>query len=184
MATFSPSSNDIRLILCVQGYYLEHQFILRELGYWYKGNCGSLPFNCKINLNKLDCTNQNLIVKYEELHGMKLKKNFENGLTISELKPVIKSLYHIAGLDNEIAKYICVVRNEYITSHLYNAGMGLYVTFLDQFHENINYITEEDYQNFVKENKTCNLHENVNDKFPLCAAVKAKYIAQKILNIN
>ena len=111
MASSNVEFSDIKIILCVQGYSLDYQFILREIGFWTNNFSGSIPFNCKINKNQLDIKNQKTIFALEEdIHGIKTKKPVENGLSLSETKTVLKTLYNLSNNTN--SKYIGICREK------------------------------------------------------------------------
>ena len=54
MAFFNARFEDFRLILSIQGYQLNNQFIVREVGYWSPNLSGIIQFNCKISASRLD----------------------------------------------------------------------------------------------------------------------------------
>src|SRR5437868_10507504 len=105
MSSVNFSFSDIRIILSVQGYPLDYQYIVREIGFWYEGKSGSIPFNCKVNTKQLDTGNHKVITKAEEeINGIRLKKTVDIGLTQSDVKAVLKTLYNINN--DSSAKYI------------------------------------------------------------------------------
>ena len=193
MALYSPSFEEIRIILCVQGYMLDYQFVLREIGFWSREKYGSIPFNCKINRNQLDTKNHKSVYFAEnELHGIKLKSSVEFGLTNCEVKTVLKTLYHMTETNNPKTKYIGIIRDENINGLLFKAGLGNLVVDMD----NLDIIrntkntcpSNNDYWVMMKSDptryKVCNLHEKLNiDYSPICAAIKAKYIADYCIDL-
>jgi hypothetical protein len=186
MASLHLDFNDIRLIICVQGYSLVNQFVVREIGFWTRGFSGSVPFNCKINKNQLDVKTQKTIFALEEeIHGIKLKKHVENGLTLSDTKTVLRTLYHMA--DNGGGKYIGICRDENVSGLLYKAGLGSYVfemDFLTCFHNSMDHCpSNKDLQAILKNDPNkyviCSIHDRLrNNEFPICGKVKAEYIAE------
>ena len=186
MASLNINFSDIRIILCVQGYNLDYQFIPREIGFWSPYFSGSIPFNCKINLTNLDVKSlKNINVLEDLVHGIKVKKNFECGLAISETKAVLRSLYHMTSWTNG-GNRIGICRDVNVNGLLHKAGLGGYVVELDDL--SIFRNTEDgvpsnkDLQLFMKTIPTkytiCNMHENLKcDDYPLCAKVKAEYLA-------
>ena len=184
MASANISFEDIRIIFCVQGYNLDYKFVLREIGFWTNGFCGSVPFNCKINKNQLDVQTKKTIEYLEdEIHGIKMKKIVENGLTSSESKAVLRALYHMNT--NQKAKRIGICRDENINGLLHNAGLGSFVINLDDlimFQNSIDKCpSNNDLRLTMKNNpnkyQICDIHERLrNNEFPICAKVKAEYI--------
>lgn len=192
MAGVKLDFSDIKLIICVQGYALDYQYIVREVGFWCNGLSGSIPFNIKLNRNQLDVKNQQLISYYEEeVNGIKMKQHFENGLALSETKAVLRSLYHMNTDSN--AKYIGICGDEYIVGLLYKAGLGNVVHDLDKLND-VTYFkrtvpTNEDLQQFMKrypdKYKICKIHERLrNNQIPICAKVKAQYLADFFQSIE
>ncbi len=186
MASTNITFGDIRLILCVQGYSLDYQFIVREIGFWCNGLSGSIPFNCKINRNQLDVKNQKTLYALEELiHGINLKNVIKFGLAQSETRAVLRTLYHMAGNGSE-SKYIGICRDENINGLLYKAGLGSFVIDIDNLemfqHSEVKCPSNKDLQTVMQNDPVlyapCHLHDNLmSDDKPLCAKVKAQYIA-------
>ena len=180
----SVNVSDIRMILCVQGYSLQNQFVLREIGYCCKGFSGAVPFNCKINKNQIDITSQRIIhALEEEVHGIKLKKSVENGLAMSDIKAILRGLYHLSN--QSTAKYIGICRDENVKGLLYNANLGNYVVDLDHLQElsekNIKCPSNQYLQAVMKSDlkrfNLCNLHDHLtNGEQPICAKVKAEFL--------
>ena len=179
--------NDIRIIFCLQGFNIEgYQFVIKEIGFWCNGISGSIPFNSKINKNQIDYKNQLTINALEEkVHGIKIKKNSEFGLAQSEIKAVLKTLYQMGNNCN--GKYIGICRDVNINGLLHKAGLGRFVVNLDNLNifksNNATCPSNEDLQILMKAEPTrytvCNLHEKLMiDKEPICAKVKAQYIAE------
>ena len=152
MASLNINFEDIRIILCVQGYSLDNKFVQREIGFWCNGISGSIPFNCRINNNQLDIRNQKIIhALEEEVHGIKLKTSIEHGLSNSECRAVLRTLYH---MNNSLAKYIGICRDENINGLLYSAGLGSFVIDLDNLvsvnNQTIICPSNKDLQNLMK----------------------------------
>lgn len=192
MSSLNFSFSDIRIILCVQGYPLDYQYIVREIGFWCNGQSGSIPFNCKINANQLDTKNHSIIShSVEEINGIRLKKTTEAGLALSETKAVLRTLYH---LNNSPAKLIGICADDNLNGLLFKAGLGSYVKDLnnmDIFKQSNSVLpTNETIRNTVKQKlddyKVCSLHDHLlkNNNFPLCAKVKAQFIANYCLNYS
>ena len=119
------------------------------------------------------------------MHGIKLKKIFENGLSSSDSKAVLKTLYNMKGNSNGNKIGIC--RDENINGLLHNASLGCYVINLDDlrmFHNSdILCPSNKDLIQFMKSNpnkyQICDLHERLKNNQPtICAKVKAEYLAE------
>ena len=179
---------DVRLILSVQGYELNNQYIIRELGYWYPLQSGVIPFNCKLNVSNLDSFSQkNIHIAESEFHGIKLKKKIENGLPASEACAAIRTLYHVSKRDDYAADYIGILNDEKIPSKLvFNSGLGKYAIILDELEclteTNSTLPTIHDFKYIIgtELNKyiPCGIHENLrNNETPLCARTKVEIVA-------
>lgn len=185
MAGVKLDFSDIKLIICVQGYSLDYQYIVREIGYWCNGTSGSIPFNIKLNRNQLDVKNQQLISYFEEeVNGIPMKSHFDNGLALSETKAVLRTLYHLNS--DSKAKYIGICGDEYIVGLLYKAGLGNFVYDLSKLNDVTQFQrsvpTSEDLQQFMKrfpdKYQICKIHDRLrNSEIPICAKVKAQYLA-------
>lgn len=188
MASKCLNFSDIRLILSVQGYELEYQFVLREIGFWTRKTVGSLPFNCKINKNQLDVKSQVIISEFEELNGIKMKKNCLTGLAQSELKPALRTLYHLSECDS--SKYIGVFANEKIIGLLAKSGLGDFVFELQNLdifrYFGIEFPTDELMKSTINENPEsypiCQLHDCLqSNDTPICSRAKSNFIANYCL---
>lgn len=185
MAAAKLNFDDIRIIICVQGYSLDYKFYPREIGFWYDGKSGSIPINCKINKSQLDFKNQKTIFTLEEeIHGIRLKKYSEYGLASSEFKAVLRTLYHVASQPNK--HYIGICRDDNINGLLYQAGLGNFVYDLDGLDIMLNSgekcPSNKDLQLVMKQDpnryEICGQHDKLRiDEMPLCAKVKAEFIA-------
>jgi hypothetical protein len=194
MAMYKPEFKDIRTIICMQGYHLDYQFHIREIGFWSKNVSGVIPFNCKINGNQMDSDNQKIIFYSEqELHGIKLKDSFENGLPSSEIKSVLKTIYHITKSTDYEATYIGICKDDYISGILAKAGLGKYVIALDNLEmfkrRNTLFPTNDLIRSELIRRPElyplCHLHGKLkNDAIPLCSRAKAKFVADICLQID
>src|SRR5882757_1409104 len=156
MASFNFNFSDIRIIFCVQGYSLPYEFVLREIGFWTPFTSGSIPFNCKINLSNLDVQSLKTInVLEENIHGIKVKKNADCGLTISDAKAVLRTLYNMTSWNNKVNR-IGICRDPNINGLLYKAGLGNYVVELDDLlilkNSKYKVPSNKDLQSFMKNN--------------------------------
>lgn len=186
MSSLCVDFSDIKLIICVQGYPLTTNYVIREIGFWSKDISGSIPFNVKINKDKLDIKSQQIISNAEEtIHGMKMKKSFDFGIAGSEFKAVLKTLFNMVN-DNLKGGFIGVQPGDRIIGYLHASGLGNYVTDLDYLNviqkANLKCPDDEMIRNVIKQHpekfKVCSLHESLNiNEPPLCAKVKAEIIA-------
>ena len=191
MASENVNFGDIKIIFCVQGYMLEYEFILREIGFWTHGYSGSIPFNCKINLNQLDVQSiETINVLEDQIHGIKLKKNIDCALGLSDSRAVLRSLYHMNSWKCK-ANRIGICRDPNINGLLHKAGLGKFVIDLDElamFKNSSDKVpSNKDLQEFMKINSQkytiCDIHERLkNGEMPLCAKVKAEYLADFCFN--
>ena len=171
----------------MQGYPLDYQFYIREVGFWSRDVCGSVPLNCKINNNELDLSNQQTIFYFEEeIHGIKLKKNFETGLPSSDLKTILKCIYHLTKSEVYDSSYIAICKEDKISGLLSKANLGKFVIEIDNldlFKRNgvifpTNDNIREQLNIYTKDFPICQYHELLkNNTIPLCSKAKAKYIA-------
>ena len=189
MATQNIDFSDVKIILCAQGYPLDYQFVLKEIGFWCDGHSSSIPINLKLNRNHMDLRNQNIVQTYEdEVHGLKLKRNFENGLAFSDVKAVLRTLYHFNSNTN--AKYIGICKDEPLEGLLFKSGLGNYVTHLENlnFIKNITLPTNENIRLHLKKSNNqymiCRYHDRLQiNEFPSCSKVKAQFLADFISNV-
>ena len=197
MANFTAKFDDIRLIVCVQGYQLNYQYIVREIGFWSRSISGVIPFNCKVNKSHLDqLSAKNIHIAVNEIHGIKQKKIVENALPSSDVSAVLKCLFQITKRDSYDAGYIGVCRDENVTSLFFKAGLGNYIYELDNL--DIFQTVSNNNQNNLKNKLSfptlldikfivssdpkkygyCELHDRLrNNEFPVCARTKAEIIS-------
>ena len=191
MATENVNIDDVKIIFCVQGYSLNYDFILREIGFWTHGYSGSIPFNCRINLNQLDVQSLKIInVLEDQIHGIKVKNHVDCGLALSESRAVVRSLYHMNSWKCE-SKRIGICRDPNISGLLHKAGLGKFVIDLDElamFKNTTDKVpSNKDLQEFMRKYPQkytiCSLHDKLKSgEVPLCAKVKAEFIADYCLN--
>lgn len=187
MAFRKNEFQDLRVIVCMQGYPLDYQYYIREIGFWSRNLCGSIPLNCKINKNELDFYNQQTLYYFEEeIHGIKLKKHYENGLPSSDLKTILKCLYHLTKSDDYDASYIGVCKDEKISGILSRANLGRYVVEIDSLdlfkRMNIQFpnndMIRKELTDKIESFPICEIHESLkNNMIPICSKAKAKFIA-------
>ena len=177
--------DDIKIVLCSEGYNLNYQYVVREIGFWSNGISASIPFNVKLNKNHLDEKNRSEILFCEQqLNGIKLKRNFENGLAASDIKPVLKTLFHMNNNPN--GKYIGIRQSDIqLEGLLYKAGLGNHVVHLENLANLPKFPDLQWIRDFIKSNPNkhiiCQLHDRLKINEPAnCAKVKAEIIADWI----
>ena len=177
--------NDIKIILSSEGYNLDYQYIVRELGFWSNGFSASIPFNVKLNKNHLDEKNKREVLYCEDhLNGIKLKRSFEYGLASSDIKPVLRTLFHMNNNPN--GKYIGISCVDYqLEGLLHKSGLGNHIVHLEKLkpHDvyldfpNINIIRDEIKSNPNK-HIVCQNHDRLRiNEPPSCAKVKVEMMA-------
>ena len=192
MATPNVDFSDIRVIICMQGYNFDFQYIVREIGFWCNGQSGSIPFNVKLNKNHLDVKNQQ-IVSYceEEINGIKLKRNFDNALASSDIKPVLRTLFHLNN--NSKAKYIGITKDDNLDGLIYKSGLGNYVFHLENLspfkQSNIQLPNNDVIRQYLKKYSDryvmCPIHDRLRiNENPICAKTKAEILADFCKNLN
>lgn len=192
MATPNVELSDIRIIICVQGYNLDFQYIIREIGFWCNGQSGSIPFNVKLNKSHLDVKNQQIISHCEEeLNGIKLKRNFDNALASSDIRQVLKTLFHLNN--KSTAKYIGITNDEKLDGIIYKSGLGNYIFHLENLssmkQNNLQLPNNDIIRQYLKKYPDryliCPIHDRLTiNEYPICAKAKAEIIADYLRNVN
>ena len=171
----------------MQGYPLDYHYHIREIGFWSRKLCGSIPLNCKINQKELDFNGQQTIYYFEqEVHGIKLKKNIDEALPSSDIKTVLKCIYLLTNSDEYDSTYIAVCKDEKISGILSKANLGKYVIEIDsldllkrngiQFPSNE--IIRKELISNLKDYPICGVHGNLKNNIPpMCSRAKANFIA-------
>ena len=185
--TSNISFDEIRLILSIQGYQLNHQFIIREIGFWSHRIMGVIPFNCKLNLTNVDSfSRKNIYMAETEIHGITLNNRIDNALPASEASSVIKTLYHLTNRDDSTAEYIGILKDENISALVYKSGLGKYLVELDNLElvSKCNAVlpTLHDFKFIIGTEFTkyrpCPIHNKLRGKAaPLCSRVKVEIVA-------
>ena len=178
----------------MQGYPLDYHYYIREVGFWSRKLSGSIPLNCKINKNELDVHGHQIIFYYEEdVHGLKLKKNIENGIPSSELKTVLKCIYNLTDSEDSNAKFIGICSEDQISGLLAKANLGKFVLEIDKldlFKRNnyifpTNDVLRKELSDKVENYPYCQLHDMLrNEGIPFCCVSKANYIANLCFQIS
>jgi len=191
MAFISPKFEDLRIVICSNGFKLDCDYILREIGFSYENVSGSIPFNCRLNRYKIEATSQFIIDYLEnEVHGIKFNKKVDHGLLASECISVLKSLYHLNTTTS--AKYIGISsQDEGIKALLYKAGLGQYIIDLNNIDvvKNNSPIPSDGELMVIQQNEiTCNpcsIHDRLKSFYkPLCAKTKAEYLFNFCKSLN
>jgi hypothetical protein len=190
MAMFNAKEvnfEDIRIILCVQGYSINSKYVVREIGFWNRENSGVIPFTLRTKFYKLsneDKMSVNYLVKVH--HGIPLNKQVNYGLMNQEAAAAIKTLYHSCSNENSERERnyigICDDMNIY---HLLNiAGLGHLVVNLKNLYDKPE-TTIPSNNNILKMKefgycclRPCELHDPLsNENIPFCARTKAIILA-------
>jgi hypothetical protein len=189
MALPLASVENVRVILCCQGYNLSYQYIVREIGFCFKDYYGTIPFNCKINKKNLDINNQSIINDVvDKVHGIHYKICAKDGLTMSEMNSVLRTLYNVFESDGS-SGILIDDDDENLNGILHKAGLGNHVLHLRSFYEfrgmDLKFPTNEEIRTICKNNPTiygrCNIHNRLNnDEIPICAGVKAKIMSENL----
>ena len=187
MALMRFDFKHIRTIICMQGYPLDYQFYIREIGFWSRNISGSIPLNVKISNHGLDPRNQQTIFYFEEeVHGIKFRKTFENGLPFSEMKTILKCIYLMTNCDELDSNFIGICKDEKISGILAKANLGKYVVELDNlevFKRNSVQFPSDDVIKYQlatnpSDYPICQLHGPIkNNETPFCSRSKAKFLA-------
>lgn len=194
MSQFKPRFEDIRVIFSVQGYQLNNQFVVREVGYWSPKMSGVIQFNTKISASRLDTFSvKNIHISENEIHGIRLKKFIDNGMASSEVGSVLRCLYQMVKMEGSVADYIGIIREENISSILYKAGLGKYVIELEDLiaiaksnatlpsFNDIKYVIGTEMNKY----KPCSLHDSLRtSETPVCSRAKAEIIANHIQQVT
>jgi hypothetical protein len=192
MATKRFDFKDIRAIICMQGYHLDYQYYIREIGFWSRTLSGVIPLNCKIYNSELSSNNQQTIFYSEEIHGLKWKKTFENGIPFSDLKCVLNCIYHLTKSEDYDSSYIAICKDDAISGLLGKAKLSKYVVDIENlelFRRNnivfpTNEVIHEQITSNISKYPVCHLHDSLkNNAVPLCSRSKAKFIADFCLHI-
>jgi hypothetical protein len=185
---------DIRIILCAQGYSINNKYIVKEIGFWSRENSGVIPFSSKnkfYTLSNEDKMSINYLVKVH--HGIPLNKQVNYGLMNQEAVAVIKTLYHSCWNENSGRErnYIGICDDMNIFHLLNIAGLGHLVVNLKKLYDKLN-TTLPSNSNILKMKefgycclKPCYLHEPLsNENVPFCARAKAIILANWCKNMN
>jgi hypothetical protein len=185
---------DIRVIFCVQGYSINNNYVVREIGFWSRGNSGVIPFTSRNKFNKLsneDKMTVNYLVKAH--HGIPLNKQINYGLMNHEAVAAIKTLYHTFSNDDGGRKrnYIGICDDLNIFHLLNIAGLGhLVINLKKLYHKPEATIPSNDNILKIEEFgycclRPCELHNPLsNEKIPFCARTKAIILANWCKSIN
>jgi hypothetical protein len=122
------------------------------------------------------------------LHGINIDKQQEFSLLQSEIKSAIKSLYFAAENKN-CGKYIGICRDLNILSLCNSAGFFFLTVNLEKINclpNNVKIPSNEELfsllENKFQPYEICKLHNKLeNNRIPMCAGVKAKFIADFLI---
>jgi hypothetical protein len=181
------SFNEIRVIICVNGYTVKNEFVVREIGFWSRNINSVIPFSSRITYNSLssiDKTTINYLLNAH--HGIGIKKQPNNGLLPSETCGVIKSIYHMCSdkFDDSKRIYIGYADDLNALQLLHKAGLShlaINVKKLFEIEPPSNAKITEMCHYGKGIYSPCSLHEDLmNQMPPLCAKVKSLILAEWI----
>lgn len=189
MSYFKSNFEDIRMLISIQGYNLNNQYVIREIGVWSRKFSGHIPFNCKINMKLLDNLSIRNIQMAESLvHGIRLKKQIEHGIPSSEATTTLKVLYNLTKRDDYDSDYIGVLKSENVSWILCKADLGRYMIEIEDLDilntpEKIN--LDILIKNEKKNHLFCDLHQMLrNNETPLCSHVKVNILANELIRLS
>ena len=174
--------NDIRVIFCINGFYIDEEFQVMEIGFWSRNISGVIPFfnkKCYSKLTHKDRMSVNYLTYAH--HGLNLTNKFDKSLSQSEVVSCLKSIYQICSDENDSRIYIGYMNDNFFLNIAGKAGLGNLIVNIDKMYDehapsNEVMMRHNDYGK--AEYKPCFLHQKIeNDKDPHCAKVKAKFLA-------
>lgn len=182
--------NDVRLIVCLNGFTINETFQIVELGFWSRKFSGVIPFKSTKSWSKLNHLDK-LSVNYltSEYHGIGLDqlKN-QNALHQSDIFGALRAIYHLTDDGVKDRKLIGYLGNQCLLDILGKMGIGGYLVNIKEMCSptsiSIDQIrSSQDYG--WDDFEICNLHNNYvgNDfKFPVCAKSISCYLANYFMN--
>jgi frataxin-like iron-binding protein CyaY len=131
------SFNEIRVVFTVEGFYVENNFVIKELGYKSKDLNGSIFFNTDSKLlNKKDKNTSYFLSNF--VHGINFYKNNEHWISSKDYSSVIKTIYQLTEDKNDKnKKYIGYSNDINVLTLLHNSGLDKISVNLKQVFEDI-----------------------------------------------
>ena len=174
--------DDIRVIFCLNGFYIDEEFQVMEIGFWSRKVSGTIPFFSTKCFSKLKPKDK-MSVKYltNLHHGIDLTSKFDKALSQADVVACLKSIYQISSDDNDSRVYIGYMNDNFFLNIAGKAGLGNLIVNIDKMydeHAPSNDVIMKD-KNYGKGDYTlCLSHKKLeNNQEPHCAGVKAKYLA-------
>ena len=119
--------DEIRLILSANGFYVDGNFEILELGFWSRKCCGIIPFKTSKKFKSLSINDKNSALYYTKFfHGMDYEQKASNALNQNEIISTIKALYNLCG-DNTMQKMIGYINDSSIWHYIGSADLGDFV---------------------------------------------------------
>ena len=176
--------DDLRLIVCINGFTLDESYQIVELGFWSRKISGVIPFKSTKVWSKLNHMDK-LTVNYltNEYHGIELSKlKNQDALHQSDIFGAIRSIYHLCDDGVENRKLIGYLGNSWILDTFGKIGIGNYLVKLQEMFPNCekfsidNIRKDESYG--TKDFAICGMHGDLNSGLmPNCARAISNYLA-------
>jgi hypothetical protein len=179
------SFDKIRLIVCVNGFTIENEFLVKEIGFWSRKQTGIIPFSTKKpfkNLNAFDLLTVNYL--YKAHHGINLKSQSKLGMMSYEASAALKCLYNVCHqeFDTDDRKYIGYSNDHNVLALLYRAGLAEYSVNIQNIYDeqppsNFDIVAMKNYgYGFYA---PCFMHDALESSRPaICAKIKSIILAE------
>ena len=175
--------DDVRVVICLNGFSIENQFQIAELGFWSRNIKGVLPFKSTkawTKLNHIDKITANYLTK--EYHGIELSKmKDQEALNQNDIYGAIRAIYHLCDDGNENRKLIGYMGNQVLLDVLGKMGIGNYLVKIQDIVPSVSFSMEnirKDEKYGRREFSICNLHNDLDSGLtPNCARAIANYLA-------
>lgn len=177
--------DDVRMIVCLNGFTINETFQIVELGFWSRKISGVIPFKSTKSWSKLNHLDR-LSVNYltSEYHGIGMDQlKYQDALHQSDIFGALRAIYHMTDDGVKNRKLIGYLGNQCLLEILGKMGIGNYLVNISELCPtssiSIDQIrSSEDYG--WEDFEICNLHNNYvgNDfRFPVCAKAISCYLA-------
>lgn len=174
--------DDIRVIFCLNGFYIDEEFQVMEIGFWSRKITGSIPFFSNKNYSKLK-SKEKISVNFltNSHHGIEFNNKFDKGFSQADVVSCIKYIYHVCSDDVKSRYYIGYINDRFLLNFVGKSGLGYMLVNIDQMYNAPAPSNEEmlGSENYGKDDyKPCNLHKKLeNNLEPHCVKVKAEFLA-------
>jgi hypothetical protein len=176
--------SEIRLVLSVEGFYINETFVLKELGFKSKDLCGTVYFKTECNqLNQKDRKTTAFLSNF--IHGLNYYKNNEHWVSSNDFSAVIKTLYQLTEDGHDLSKkYIGYSNDLNLLTLLHKSGFSTVSVNLKEIFDDIPTIKS------IKSlpaygfgtYRPCHMHQSINDFKYQCAKVKSLILYEWCLN--